>query len=60
MTLYHRFHNGNLDCHPRAVLSDNGLKQYGVPMEVQEPFLTAREPSHVNNLLGVDTHSEKR
>ena len=31
------------------------LEQHGIPVKIQELLLTAGEPTHVNNLLGLDT-----
>jgi hypothetical protein len=41
-------------------LSANSLKQDGVPVKVQKLLLAAGEPSHINNLCGVDAHSLER
>jgi hypothetical protein len=38
----------------------NSLEQHTVPMKVQELLLAAGEPSHIDNLCGVDAHSLER
>jgi hypothetical protein len=37
-----------------------GLEQDGAPVKIQELFLAAGEPSHIDNLHGVDAYSLER
>jgi hypothetical protein len=46
--------------HNSATLSAGGLEQDGAPVKIQELFLAAAEPSHVDNLRGVYAHSLER
>jgi hypothetical protein len=46
--------------HQAVTLSAGGLEQNGTPVEIQELFLAAGEPSHIGNLHGVDSHPLER
>ena len=41
------------------MLIANSLEQHSIPMKIQELHLAAGEPSHVDNLCGVDAHSSE-
>lgn len=43
-----------------AALSAGRLEQDGTPMEIQELFLAAGKPSHIDNFHGVDPHPLER
>ena len=39
------------------MLIANSLEQHSIPMKIQELLLAAGEPSHIDNLCGIDAHS---
>ena len=51
--------NGDARSTPLEWLTTERLKQYGVPVKVQELLLAAGEPAHIDGLCGVDAHSLK-
>jgi hypothetical protein len=43
----------------RHALRADRLEQNGAPVKIEKLLLAAGEPTHVNNLLGVDAHALK-